>query len=90
MTPPEFTAAHGTAHFDDQAWPHPGRALDDLEWLLRNDSAASSPAARDLMVAAATIVAAYRALVALPERERRVVVRVLRAAARHDAPAEGK
>lgn len=74
-----------TAFFDGMSWPVTGLDLNNLEWRLRYaaDGVAlvDTPATRDRLTAA-SVVAAYRALLLLPRRELNKRVTQLRAAAR--------
>lgn len=68
------------ARFHDQAWPKPNG---ELSWRLRYhyaEKAEHSTQERTDMYLAAEITAAYRELIEMPERQRRVVVRELRRA----------
>lgn len=60
---------------DGSCWPAPGAAMDDLEYRLRHDH--RDTAASDRM-AAASAVAAYRALIQTDSRRRAEVVRALK------------
>jgi hypothetical protein len=58
--------------FEDMVWPAPGVRMDDLEWNLRY-----APQEADFLLAA-SVIAAYQALVSLPERKRNKVISELR------------
>ncbi len=68
--PPTFLS------FADMAWPHPDDPL-EVEWSLRYGSPS-----REQMMVAASIVAAYRQLVADPVRRRNETIAGLRRAVR--------
>lgn len=57
----------------ETAWPAPGERMDEVEHALRY----GTPTRKDLL-AAASILSAYRALVTTPRRLRERVVRTLR------------
>lgn len=59
--------------FSGQAWPVPGDRCTDLQWQLRYGTLTK----QDLLLAA-SYLAAFEQLVALPQRERNDVVRELR------------
>jgi len=66
------------AHFDEMSWPLPDERADCLENALRYDEA--EDLTREDRLLAASIVAAYKALIDLSERERSSVVREIRQA----------
>lgn len=61
------------ARFDTMAWPRPDVAMAEIEWRLRH----GTPSKADIM-AAASVISAYRQMVFDPEKKRRVVIRHLR------------
>lgn len=61
------------ARFDTMAWPLPDEAMSDIEWRLRH----GAPSKADIM-AAASVISAYRQMVFDPETKRRGVIRQLR------------
>ncbi len=63
-------------HFDGMCWPRAGSRLDDLEWTLRYGDPEDVVKARMI---AASVVAAYKALVLKTAKDRAYVVRELRA-----------
>lgn len=63
----------GYVNFNHMTWPLPGERMGELEQTLRY----STPTVQDQMYAA-SIVSAYRQLVADPETKRRIVIRELR------------
>src|SRR5687768_4573099 len=72
------------ASFDSMCWPVPGPSLDEIEWRMRWGIDVCS----ERMVAA-SVLAAYRALVLSPARKRARVVRQLRAAMQRVAAESG-
>jgi len=60
-------------HFSDMCWPAPSTLMDTVERALRDGKAAPC----DLLMAA-SIIAAYRQMIADPEWKRRMVIRELR------------
>jgi len=58
---------------DDMVWPQPGEKMNDIEWKLRHGAAT-----KDELMAAASIISAYRQLIADPQKKRNMVIRVLR------------
>ena len=77
---------HGmTGYFGGMAWPVPGLDLNDLEWNLRYGAES-----RTLMLSAASVVSAYRSLLALPRRElNKRVTQIKHAAALPDSRPQG-
>lgn len=63
-----------SVRFDGMTWPLAGGAIGDLEWRLRYGVASRN----DLLVAA-SVLSAYMALVNRTERDRRLIIRALRA-----------
>lgn len=64
-----------TAHFGQMCWPRPCEALNEVEHRLRYGL---TPDRSDLYVAA-SVIAAYVALIDATEQKRRMVVKTLRA-----------
>lgn len=62
-------------NFGEMAWPAPGERMDEIEHALRY----GTPSRKDVL-AAASIIAAYRELVNAPRKKRDHVVRKLRSA----------
>lgn len=60
---------------DGPCWPCPGEAMNELDWRLRHDNERLT---RNDQVMAASIISAYRELIALPRVRREVIVRELR------------
>lgn len=67
------------ASFDTMCWPLPGERCGDIEWKLRYTPGSLTRA--DQLVAA-SILSAYREMVAMPETRRRPILRRLREALR--------
>ena len=71
------------AYFDKMAWPLPDSAL---EQRLRYPGQDGAILNRRTAVHAASVVAAYRELITMPERRRRSIIRNLREAMKAQQP----
>lgn len=67
------------ASFDTMCWPLPGERCGDIEWKLRY---APGTLTRADQLVTASILSAYREMVAMPETRRRPILRRLREALR--------
>lgn len=87
MTAPDRPAGKGETritpfaiYFDGMSWPNPSEHCDEMNWGLRYGNAERVEKHR---LGAASVVAAYQALVLRPKRERDRIIRELRKAWSH-------
>lgn len=57
---------------EGRAWPIPGEALNEIEWQMRHGDPML------VCLGAASVIAAYRAILEMPERCRRETIREIR------------
>lgn len=62
-------------HFNGMCWPVPCEALEQLTWRLIHSGESLD---RSALLCAASVLSAYRELIALPQRERNARIRELR------------
>ena len=67
-------------HFDGMCWPAQGTALCDLEWTLRYGDSE-----RQRFVAA-SVISAYKQLIAMPEKKRNLIIKELRKGPGKESP----